>query len=100
VSSMTSFCSFMHSCLSLVGGDFKAWSLTRRPILCWCWGPSLCLQNGKISPNQNLLVMSLIFILNFQKNWIRFMMISTIELKSFQINLVLELFMCLRLELL
>ncbi len=30
VSSMTSSYSFMHSCLSLVGGDFKAWSLARR----------------------------------------------------------------------
>ncbi len=46
------------------------------------------------------LVTSLIFILNFQKNWIRFMMISKIELKRFQINLMLELFMCLRLKLL
>ncbi len=33
------------------------------------------------------LVTSLIFILNFQKHWIRFMMISKIELKCFQINL-------------
>ncbi len=45
------------------------------------------------------LVTSLIFILDFQKNWIRFM-ISKIELKCFQIKLMLEMFMCLRLELL
>jgi hypothetical protein len=38
--------------------------------------------------------------LKFQINWIRFMMISKIELKCFQINLMLEFFMCLRLELL
>jgi len=43
---------------------------------------------------------SLIFILKFQKNWIRFIMISKVELKSFQISLMLELFMCLMLELL
>jgi hypothetical protein len=43
---------------------------------------------------------SLIFILKFQINWIRFMMISKIELKCFQINLILEIFLCLRLELL
>jgi hypothetical protein len=41
---------------------------------------------------------SLIIILKFQKNWIRFIMISNIECKSFQINLMLELFMCLMLE--
>jgi hypothetical protein len=46
------------------------------------------------------LVTSLIFILKFQKNWIRFMMISDIELKCFKINLMLDLFMCFRLELL
>ncbi len=33
------------------------------------------------------------------KHWIRFMMVSEIELKYFQINLMLELFMRLRLEL-
>ncbi len=42
----------------------------------------------------------LTFILNFQKNWIRFMMISNIELKWFQIDLMLELFICWRLKLL
>ncbi len=35
-----------------------------------------------------------------KKNWIRFMMISKIELKCFQMNLMLELFMCLSLKLL
>jgi hypothetical protein len=43
---------------------------------------------------------SLIYPLKFQKYWIRFMIISKIELKCFEINLMLELFMCLRLELL
>jgi len=43
-------------------------------------------------------VTSLIFILNFQEKRIRFIMISNIELKSFQINLMLELFMCSMLE--
>jgi hypothetical protein len=37
-------------------------------------------------------VTSLIFILNFQQNWIRFIMISKIILKSFQINLLFEFF--------
>jgi hypothetical protein len=36
----------------------------------------------------------------FQKIWIKFMMISEIEFNCFQINFMLELFMCLRLELL
>ncbi len=58
------------------------------------------LQNGGNVPLKKHLVTSLIIILVFQKNWIRFMMISKIELKCFQINLVLELFMCLRLQLL
>jgi hypothetical protein len=49
---------------------------------------------------KKLLVTSLVFILNFQKNWIRFMMIPKIEVKCFQINLRLELFICLTLELL
>jgi len=39
-------------------------------------------------------------ILKFQKDWIMFIMISKIKLKSFQINLILEFFMCLMLELL
>ncbi len=47
---------------------------------------------------KNKSVASLIFVLNFQKTWIRFIMISKIKLKSFQINLMLELFMCLMLE--
>ncbi len=45
-------------------------------------------------------ITSLIFILDFQKKLIRYIVISNIELKSFQINLILELFMCLMLELL
>jgi hypothetical protein len=36
----------------------------------------------------------LIFILDFQKNWIRFIMILKIKLKIFQINLMLEFFVC------
>jgi hypothetical protein len=44
-------------------------------------------------------ITSLIFISKFQKNWIRFIVISKIEFKSFQINLMLEFFMCLMLEL-
>jgi hypothetical protein len=39
-----------------------------------------------------------IFIFKFQKHWISFIMISNIELKSFQIHLMLELFTCLMLE--
>jgi hypothetical protein len=45
-------------------------------------------------------VTSLIFILKFQKNWIKVIMISKIKLKIFQINLMLELFICLTLKLL
>jgi hypothetical protein len=60
----------------------------------------LCFQNGGNSPPKKPLVTSSIFILNLKKNWIRFMMISKIKLKCFQINLMLELFMCLRLKLL
>jgi hypothetical protein len=60
----------------------------------------LCLQNGGNSLPKKHLVTSFIFILKFQKHWIRFMMISNIELKFFQLNLMLEFFMCLRLELL
>jgi hypothetical protein len=37
---------------------------------------------------------------HFKKNWIRFMMISKIEIECFQINLMLNLLMHLRLELL
>jgi len=46
------------------------------------------------------LVTSLIFILKFQRKWIRFIMIWKIKLKIFQINLMLKLFMFLMLELL
>ncbi len=47
----------------------------------------------EIHHNKNPLATSLIFILKFQKHWIRFMMISKLELKYFQINLMLQLFM-------
>jgi hypothetical protein len=50
--------------------------------------------------NSNKSVTSLLFILNFQKNWIRFIMISKIKLKKFQVNLMLKLFIYLMLELL
>ncbi len=46
------------------------------------------------------LVTSLIFSLIFSKKKKRFIVISNIKLTSFQINLMLEFFMCLRLELL
>jgi hypothetical protein len=46
------------------------------------------------------LVASLIFIFKIEFFWIRFIMISKIKLKIFKINLMLELFMCLMLELL
>jgi len=56
----------------------------------------LCLQNGGNSPQKKNSFTSLINIyFLFSKNWIKFIMISKIELKSFQINLMLELFMCL-----
>jgi hypothetical protein len=44
------------------------------------------------------LVTSLLFILKFQINWVMFIMISKIKHKIFQINLILELFICLILE--
>jgi hypothetical protein len=59
---------------------------------------NLCLQNGGNSQQEKPLVASLIFILNYHKNWIMFMMISNIEFKRFQINLMLEFFLCLSLE--
>jgi hypothetical protein len=52
----------------------------------------LCLQNGGNSPSKKHSITSLIHILNFQKNWIRFIMISNVELKKFQINFMLKLF--------
>jgi hypothetical protein len=58
---------------------------------CWCSWPFLCLQNGGNSPWEKTSITSLIFILKFQKNWIRYIMMSNIELQSFQINLMLEL---------
>jgi hypothetical protein len=45
----------------------------------------------KLTTN-NPLVTSLIFIVKFQKNWIRFITISNIELNFFQTYLMLELF--------
>jgi hypothetical protein len=42
----------------------------------------------------------LIYILKIQNIWKRFLMISKIELKIFQINFIVRLFMCLTLELL
>jgi hypothetical protein len=71
----------------------KMYILKILKILCWCWWAFLCLQNGGNSPPKKPLVTSLVFVLNFQKNWIRFMMISKIEIKCFQINLMLKLFM-------
>ncbi len=50
--------------------------------------PFLCLQNGGNSPPKNS-VTSLIFILNFQKNWIGFMMISKIKFSNkFDVGIV------------
>ncbi len=43
-------------------------------------------------------ITSLIFNLNFQKNWIWLIIILKIKIKKFQINLMLELFMCLMLD--
>jgi hypothetical protein len=71
-----------------------------KKIRCWCWWPFLCLQNVWNSPQKKHVVISLIFISKIQKNWIRFMVISKIELKLFQINLMFKFFMCLKLELL
>jgi hypothetical protein len=48
----------------------------------------------KFTTKKNL-VTSLMFILNFQKKRIKFIMISNIKLNFFQINLMLELFKCL-----
>jgi len=61
------------------------------------------LQIGGNSPKKKKkkpLVTSLIFILKFQKHWIGLMMISNFDLKCFQINLMLGIFMCLSLEVL
>jgi hypothetical protein len=58
--------------------------------------PFLYLQNGGNSPQKKPLAKSLIFILKFQKHWIWFIVFSKIELKFLQINLTLELFMCLK----
>jgi hypothetical protein len=55
------------------------------------------LLNGGNSP-QFVFTSLVFFLINFF--WIRFIMISKIKLKFFQINLMLELFMCLMLELL
>jgi len=56
-------------------------------------GPFYVCQMVEIHHTKKPLITSLIFILKFQKHWIRFMMISKIELKYFQINLMLELFL-------
>jgi len=53
----------------------------------------------EIHEKKNLITL-LIFIFKFQENWIRFIMISKITLKIIKKNLMLELFMCLMLELL
>jgi len=58
------------------------------------------LQNDENSPQRNPLVTSLIYIFILKNHWIRFMMISKIELKCFQINFMPKVFMCLRSELL
>jgi hypothetical protein len=56
---------------------------------------------GGNSPHNKNSVTPLIFILNFQKNWIKSIMVSMIKLKSFQVHLMLELFiLCLMLKLL
>jgi hypothetical protein len=54
----------------------------------------------KFTTKTKPLVTSSIFIFKFQKYWIRFMMILKIELKCIQTNLMLDLFMCVRLKLL
>jgi hypothetical protein len=56
-------------------------------------GPFYVCKMVEIHHIKKNLVTSLIFILRFEKHWIRFMMISKIELKCFQINLMLELFL-------
>jgi len=56
--------------------------------------PFLCLQNDGNSPQKTYLVTSIIFTLMFFLK--KIIVISNIELKSFQINLILELLMCLR----
>jgi hypothetical protein len=54
----------------------------------------------KNSPQKKHSITSLIINFNFQKKKIRLIMISKIELKNFQINLMLEVFVCLKWELL
>jgi hypothetical protein len=54
----------------------------------------------KFTTKKKPLVKSLIFILNFLIDLINFVMISTFELKRFQINLMLDLFIGLGLKLL
>jgi hypothetical protein len=58
----------------------------------------LCLQNGENSAKKNFGYIINIYF-KYSKNWIRFIIISKFKLKCFQINLMLKLFMCLRLEL-
>jgi hypothetical protein len=64
-------------------------------------GPFLCLQNGGNLPPEFFFFCYLINIyFKFFKSLDRFIVISKIKLNMFQINLMLELFMCLKLELL
>jgi hypothetical protein len=62
-------------------------------------GAFLYLQNGGNSPPKEKLITSM-FILIFSKKLDKFMMISKIELKNFQIYFMLTLFIFLRLDLL
>jgi hypothetical protein len=58
------------------------------------------LQIDENSPQRKPLVTSLVYIFILKNHWIKFMMISKIDLKCFQINFMLNVFMCLRSELL
>jgi hypothetical protein len=58
------------------------------------------LQNDENSPKKKPFDYIINIYFKFQKNWIKFMMISEIEFNCFQTNFMLELFMCLRLKLL
>ncbi len=54
---------------------------------CWCWWTFYVCNMVEIH-HKKPLVTTLIFILYFHNTWIRFMMISKIELECFQINLM------------
>ncbi len=58
------------------------------------------MQIDENSPQRKPLVTSLVYIFILKNHWIKFMMISKIDLKCFQINFMLNVFMCLRSELL